>query len=462
MMNKRFEQKEAKKAKREQVSCLLPGSLYSRFHSPSLALRPSVQKFQIFGLPLIQNLLLLVFPLVSAAFAEVTPVSISLPKSEAWTGQRLPLYVDLRSPGSFSGATHFDLPDIPGTVIMTIGNAQVSSEEIEGEQWSIQRHEFALFSQRTGILKIPAFGVRFGTRDGFTGPSTPHDESVPSASAEIRRPPGSEDLGFLITTESLTITETWDPQPGPAKVGDIFKRSIVQRAPELSGMALAPAPATAPEGFRVYPPKAETHDKFERGDFLGERRETLTYLIRKPGTLILPALKYVWWDPKTETLESKILPAVTFEVVAPTVAPADAAEEFSWMGWCGLGLILIAASLGFWKRRECSRWWKRFAARVNPPDKIAARRLLAACGKNDASEAQKAWDVWRNCVGAEDFGRELNAALLDLQSGLFGRVSGGDWQGNRLAAAFRKEAGLRKARKQGKSGSPLPELNAGS
>jgi hypothetical protein len=137
--------------------------------------------------------------------AVVDPVAIKVPEAKAYSGQRLPFFVELRSSGSFGGATSFTLPQVPGTVIVKVGNPVVSSEQIEGETWFVQSHEFALFSQRDGNIKVPEFPVHFGTSKGFTGPVTEVDEKVPGFSAEIERPPETDPNRFLITTESLSI-----------------------------------------------------------------------------------------------------------------------------------------------------------------------------------------------------------------------------------------------------------------
>lgn len=322
--------------------------------------------------PLRILLLLLLFPLWGQA--DVAPVAVRLPEAKAWIGQRVPFFVELRSPGSFAGSASFDLPQLPGTLLMKLGNPVVGSQEIEGATWFVQTHEFALFSQKPGALEVPAFTVRFAQRDGFTGPASDVKAESPGFKVEIQRPSGSANVAFLITTESLDVTEMWNPAPGPAEVGAIFKRTIVQRAPQVPGMALAPAPASAPDGVRVYPGNAETNDKLERGDFLGERRETITYMMQHPGTLELPELNYVWWNPKTETLESKTLPAAAFEIAPPPTAPAQTETGTSRRVWLWLlGAVAFCAFM-VWQKRRLAEWVRQCWKILNPPDRVAARK----------------------------------------------------------------------------------------
>jgi hypothetical protein len=401
--------------------------------------------------------ILFVFVLLSSigVRAEVALTAIRVPEAKVWTGQRLPFYVELRARGSFAGAASFALPEIPRTVILKVGNPVVSSQEIDGKSWFVQTHEFALFSQQSGSVEVPEFEVRFRSRDSFTGPVKEQQAQVPAARIEIRTPPGSESVGFLVTTESLDLTENWEPQPGPVKVGAIFKRTIVQRATNMTGMALAAAPTHAPDGVRVYPGQPEVTDKTERGDFLGERRETITYLLQKPGTLELPALTYVWWNPKTERLQSKTLPAVTFEVTA-SGETVDTRPDWTSQ----LAAVLLVLGLGIWQRRRIAMLLARCWKKLNPPDRVAARKLLRACRHHDAAAAQAAWNQWHNMQDDKFLpGPELRAAVTGMQRCLFGPATAGSWRGDELARAFNAERALFKISSKGRPSSILPLLN---
>jgi hypothetical protein len=47
---------------------------------------------------------------ILALEAAVEPVSVQISEAKAYTGQRLPFFVELRSKGSFGGATSFTPP----------------------------------------------------------------------------------------------------------------------------------------------------------------------------------------------------------------------------------------------------------------------------------------------------------------------------------------------------------------
>ena len=401
--------------------------------------------------------------LIYPVMAEVSPVVISTQSNETWVGQRTPFYIELRARGSFAGSAVFDLPQIPGAMVMKIGEPVVGSANLEGESWFTQRHEFALFSQRAGLLEIPPFSVRFSRREGFTGDATDLQEQTTAISFKIKRPPGTESIGFLITTESLDITETWDPAPGTeplkAKVGAVFKRSIRQRSPQIPGMALAPVTSTEPDGIRIYPGNVATNDKLARGAFLGERNETITYLLQQPGILEIPPLTYAWWNPKTERLESKTLPAVSFDVAPPPAAAPDQAVSTRTRVWPWL-LPVVLIGLLIWQKNFLLGVIKQLWQWLNPPSKQAARKLLRACRQNNHTAANSAWLSWRK-IQDSGFqpGLDLSIAILELQRHVFGPASESSWNGKELARAFITKLSTQKLAHPRKSGSTLPSLN---
>jgi hypothetical protein len=393
--------------------------------------------------------------------AAVDPAVTIVPKDSAWVGQRVEFYVELRARGLFVGTASFELPQIPRTLLIKIGEPVVGSKEIEDETWFTQTHEFALFSQHHGALEVPAIGVQFSRREGFTGPANAVQALSPGFTIRIARPPGSEQMGFLITTESLELTETWEPAPGPAEVGAVFKRTIVQRAPQLLGMAFAPAPTETPEGLRAYVGDATTRDDLTRGEFRCERRETITYLVQDSGTLELPALRYVWWNPKASRLESKTLPAVTFEVAAPP-APAAAVAEPDPVrpAWLVPALVLMTVLAAIVLGSRAVRWVGGQWRRLNPPERVAARRLLRACRRNDAAAAQSAWSAWR-ASQVVDFRRatELYAAVVSMQRYRYGPDSTTAWSGDELARSFVAYSAASVPDDSTEAASGLPSLN---
>ncbi|MEM8669719.1 MAG: hypothetical protein AAGG48_19490 [Planctomycetota bacterium] len=385
----------------------------------------------------------------AAAHSEVQPAAIEVPNASVWTGQRLTFFVELRAKGSFASAASFSLPKIDQTIVLKVGNPVVSSRDIEGDSWFVQKHEFALFSQRSGAVDIPAFEVRFSRREGFTGPAEDVTANVPGTTVTIRRPPGTESIGFLISCEQLEISESWEPaianDSNETKPGAVYTRTISQQVDGMTGMALMPPPTMTPEGIRVYPSGEEINDDLNRGAFSGRRTDKIVYLMQSPGDYLLPAITYAWWNPVKEELNTKTLPAVTFTVAAPIEsATSPAPEETPAKAWLALGLIVLAvAGVGFWQRHRITTVAVSVLAALKHPERVAARDLVHACRNNDVTAANESWMRWRRMQSPPWQPDEaLRLAVIDLQRCLYSEDSGSDWSGQALSTAFQKRHSL--------------------
>lgn len=390
-------------------------------------------------------------------------VDVRPPATSFWVGQRVPLFVELRAKGSFAGTASFDLPAIPGAIVIKIGNPVVSSETVGETTWFVQTHEFAFFAQREGEWNVPEFPVRFSHRQGFVGDPIGEQETVPQFTLKLKRPPGTESVGFLITTSALELQESWEPEPDAAQVGDVIKRRIRQRASNVSGMALPPAPVNDLPGIRIYTQDAETIDENQRGEFIGNRNETITYLFTEPGKATLPAITFRWWDPEKEVLESKTFPAVTVDISSlpgQTDVEESGARSVSWKLW-GSGLllvVLVGIVLRYRTRmiRVIQSNWQRW----NPPDKVAARALIQACRKDQVHQASQAWLRWLATQPANSrWLPELISAVQEMERYCYADHPSGPWKGERLEQAFRQQN-----RNGAKGSSPvrpsvLPPLN---
>lgn len=391
--------------------------------------------------------------------AEIVPVSVSALKQESWVGQKTTFHVTVRGEGPFASATSFSLPQISRCVIVKVGSPVVGTEEHDGAPWYTQTHEFALFSQREGTVKIPPFPVRFSNKKDPD--SKPVDRVVKTEplAFTIKRPDGADADAFVITTTDITITEQWDPSPGPTLQGAVFHRTITQVADDMTGMALAPPPTSVSDGVRVHPDKPIVSDRSERGDLRGSRSDTITYVLESAGSPSVPAIRYVWWDPDKEEFGSKTLPAVTFDVAAAPNPTLPNVSEPLRRRWWLLGIALAVFLYGLWRGRRLAAWLRCLNSTLNPPERMAARRLMSSCRRNDASGAEAAWLQWSltQCNEAP-LPDSLHRAVGELNRHLYGPAPPTAWKGDALALAFSHRRTEQK-RLSAEGPSNLPRLN---
>lgn len=400
------------------------------------------------------------------------------PAGDVWVGQRVTLAVELRTPDQFAGAPSFDLPPVPGAVILKPEERPTLGSETVGDTTFItQRHEFAVYPQRAGVVEVPAFPVRFGTSAGFGSPVVARRVTTSPVRFTAKLPPGAEGLATVVTTRRLTVTEAWTPEPKAAAVGAAFTRTITVEARDVPGMALPAFLSEPPAGLRAYPKPPAVEDRVNRGDLTGRRVETVTYICEKPGTYALPALALAWWNPEERSLNQARLPGRSFEVTAPPPPPTSPAPppppQRSWLP-AGIALVGLLALAGLaWRFGPVLRTrWRRHRAVMAASERTAFAAFHRACAAGDARTAHRALVGWldRFLTGGpiptlDQFAAragdpQLTAQLAALQAAAFGPTSAGWSPGDLARRVGAARARIARSRRHRSSVSAvLPPLN---
>lgn len=285
---------------------------------------------------------------------------------EIWVGQRVTLVVELLAPGYFAGSPFFDLPGISGCLIFPpAGSPVVSSEQIDGASYTVQRHELMIFPKREGEISIPAFAVRFEfKRNPLDQQTVPATVKTPPLKLKVARPPGMPAGAELVSSRDLTVTESWKPQPQTnAKTGDAFVRTLSWSASDLPGMAFPPFKPEPIAGLGIYQADPLVEDHEERGELQGRRQDRITYVCKAGGHITIPALTLRWWDPEAKTVKQAHFPARQLDIAAPPPPPVPLQtriaiffREHRLALSCVLGgLVAVALLLRY--AREPLRWF---------------------------------------------------------------------------------------------------------
>lgn len=287
-------------------------------------------------------------------------------QADIWVGQRVILVIELLAPGFFSSAPAFDLPDPRGLLLVPPSQSPVlSTEEINGASYTVQRHEMSIFAQRPGDWTIPSLTLRFSFK------RNPMDKESVAATVKTqpihftaKMPPGAEKLGTILSARNLTAVESWNPEPGKAKAGDAFTRMIIFSAPDIPAMAFPPFPTRPVDGLGIYPKAPEIFDHNDRGRLLGERHDTITYVCQRPGHFVIPGARLTWWDLDSTQLRTVDFPARVFDVAPnPAMEAAVTEQGFSerslvrWLVAAFVAVVLLGVFLFRRKLRPILRYW---------------------------------------------------------------------------------------------------------
>jgi len=392
-----------------------------------------------------------------------------------WVGQAVTVHVDLLATGFTFSNQHFDLPEVPGALVLQPDtNALKLSEQNDGETWQILRYDFNIFPQRTGTLQVPEIGVAFSVSAGYGKPERDFQFTTESMNVEVELPPGAKAGETLVTSTAFAAKQSWQPNPEGLKVGDALTRRITLRADDIPGMVLPPITPPKISGLAIYPDQPQVQDKSDRGELEGERIESHTFVFQQSGSYEIPGAQIRWWNPERKTLEDVEIESLMVEVASNPNLPAGKSPALKTIGDNPMlvGFLLLLTTAGaftlYWYWRPLLERWRAWQLRREQSEAAHFKRLLQACRENNPVAAYNALMDWLarrsngKSITLAAFSREnadstLAKSLTDLQSVVVG-TDRQNWHGGDLEAAlctFRKQG---PPKTQSDDGS-LPVLN---
>ena len=158
-------------------------------------------------------------------------------------------------------------------------------------------------------------------------------------------------------------------------------------------MLLPPLPVFTANGIAAYPQTPEVTDKAIRGDLVGERIDTITWVVEKPGSYKIPGIRFQWWDPQTGGLRQRLVPGIEFEANASSrqnVTESTGKNGNPVSGSIRNGMVVAVVVIAF------VALWIRLKAGSTPAanEKTAFQGLQKACRGNHAIQTYSAIHTW--------------------------------------------------------------------
>ncbi|WP_458368423.1 BatD family protein [Pseudomonas mandelii] len=351
---------------------------------------------------------------------------------------------------------------IPDARIEQLGESRTYEKAINGLRHGVIEMRYAIYPQHSGALTIPTqiFSATLvdtqPTQDATQAPKSGKLMRVSSTPIllTVKAKPITypADLPWL-PARSLSLSESWNPEPDHAQAGDSLTRSLTLKAEGLASSQLPPLPATDVNGLRRYPDQPVLSNQSTERGLIGSREEREALVPGRSGAIELPAVEVVWWNTFEDHLEHSSLPARSLQVAsnpslvvdtpAGTPSVMSAADSETLWRWKLSTLILACTTLlgfGLWWR---GRWQPAVlrAAQTGPSPRTVLDELKRACQANDPHATRQALDAWarQQPETLADMAARF-VPLSDALDGLNGALyseTGQHWQGEELWRAIK-------------------------
>ncbi|PSF06147.1 protein BatD [Marinobacter fuscus] len=241
-------------------------------------------------------------------------IELSADKAEVFVQEQLVLTVQLFFSGSLIRG-ELSQPEHPNAIIESLGKQQEYTRMRDGIRYRVVERKYAIFPQTPGTLTLPP--IRFeGQARSASGQLRFLRDSEQLFDVPVRPIPASypSDQPWL-PSSNLQLTEQGLPQTQSLEAGSNLSRRITLRAEGLPAEALPPLPQQYPSGVRSYPDRALRNTETTAAGVTATLQQVTALVPVQNGSLRLPEVTIPWWNTTTDTLETAVLPARSFQIL---------------------------------------------------------------------------------------------------------------------------------------------------
>ena len=245
--------------------------------------------------------------------------------------QQLNYRLKLYDAGGLQGNAPYFVSNNDDWVIKSLGEPKVETKIVNGQSLRELTFDYALFAQKSGNLTIPPvrfdgyyltkstrkdpfaqffsdddFFAGFGLNDVFASKNQVILNTKPIA-VTVR--PAQTESGWWLPAENVSLSAAFEGNKPVFKVGEAVSRTVHMKAVGVLDNQLPEINFQKSNGLKQYPEKPQIEMRVEDGKVVSYARITNVYIPEQGGEIELPEIKVNWFNTKTNTAETAVIPA---------------------------------------------------------------------------------------------------------------------------------------------------------
>ena len=236
-----------------------------------------------------------------------------------------------------------------------------------------------------------------------------------------------QDNNSWIVSNRFEVEQSFNKATEELAPGDALIRTLTFSADNLPAMMLPEIEIENIEGIAVYRKPPQLTDKVNRGDYIAERTEVITYVFEKAGEYLLPGQVYHWWNLETGSLESIELEEHALKVSGTSNATGPAqqtstlaernrlAELMPVFKIAGIFLLAVIAAWFVMRKFAKGRGTVSSAKHQQLSEAALRKQFEKACAGNDFEKAIALFYRWLDNFAGESFKGSVREQLKEFE-----------------------------------------------
>ncbi|MDP1604583.1 MAG: BatD family protein [Legionella sp.] len=381
----------------------------------------------------------------------------------------------------------YQAPTIENALLISLGDSRRYQTSENGRLYTVEEQQYAIFPQKSGELTIraPAFSALI-----YNGLTQQINVRAPETKLTVKSIPTNYNGKDWLPAKEILLREKYDRNTNTLTQGSTLVRTVTLQATGLPAELLPALSFTSDDTFSVYTDKPKESNTLRQNDLLGSTTVKVTYLLNKPGKIVIPAQELPWFNTVTGKEEQARLPELIIEVSAlpGSSAPVDKAIEEPAkqvrpqpLSTIEKPVVLVEHSSSAWWLAGCFAlawlitgllWWRsRWVASSKKSRAKTLNQLHDACLASEPESAREALLQWAACQWPDAIllnlaevanltpDLKLKREINELAKALYNKGCHA-WRGDELwrcIASYSRSNSLIK-----KSDKSLPPINPGS
>ena len=232
-------------------------------------------------------------------------------------GQPLVIAIEIATNRWFAKGTQLLNFELTDSIILANSEISINGTKIvNGQTWSTQTREITLYPRRHGDYKLPAIKVQVSVNTENNGIVEGTIETQPQ-NFTISLPETLAKLEHFIVSPQVKLEITSENENDDEKsylVGSAITKTITITAQNAPAMMIPPMQPIELTGLSIYKKTPQVFDTSNRGDLVGTRIESFTYIFEQAGKYEIPEQIIYWWDTSNNQLQEIVIPSLLFNV----------------------------------------------------------------------------------------------------------------------------------------------------